>query len=136
MTPAAETKLLALLERIAIALEKGGSGASGAGGGVPSTVEVPFGKNKGKKLGDLTDQQLKFYAFTWVPQTSAQYPKPSPRDQAFSAAAKGEAKRRGLVPDVPEGAESPANAKESPVPPPSPAPSTDSQDLDDDSVPF
>ena len=133
MTPADLAKLLALLERIAVALEKNGPASGGGGGGAPSTAEVPFGKNKGKKLGELTDKQVGFYAFTWVPQTSDAYPKPSPRDLAFSTAAKGEAKRRGLVPDARDGAETASNPTESPVPtPPPPSPL---QDLDDD-VPF
>ena len=133
MSPQSETRLLELLERIAIALEKGGIGASGAGQSAPSTVEVPFGKNKGKKLGELSDPQLIFYAFTWVPQTSEQYPKPSPRDTAFSAAAKGEAKRRGLVPDAQQ---EPENAPNEAQQPPAPRPTPPPQDNIDEDVPF
>lgn len=133
MTPQTETKFLELLTRIAVAVEKIAEGASGAGGGAPSPVEVPFGKNKGKKLGELGDRQVSFYAFTWVPQTSEAYPNPSKRDLAFSAAAKGEAKRRGLVPDAQEGAETSSNATESDHPSRSPAPLPQDKD---DSVPF
>lgn len=133
MTPQNETRLLELLERIAVALEKRPLASSGAGGDAPSAVEVPFGKNKGKKLGELGDRQLSFYAFTWAPQTSEQYPKPSQRDQAFHNAAKGEAKRRGLTPEAGEGPENAPKATEQP-PVSRPAPTT--QENIDEDVPF
>ena len=133
MSPQNEIRLLDLLERIALALEKGGIGQSGAGQSDPSTAEVPFGKNKGKKLGELSDRQVSFYAFTWAPSTSEQYPKPSQRDSAFHSAAKGEANRRGLVPDTQQEPENAPAAKEQP---PAARPTPPPQDNIDEDVPF
>jgi hypothetical protein len=136
MSPQSETKLLELLSRIAVALEKvadGKSGSGQAGQSAPITAEVPFGKNKGKKLCDLGDKQVGFYAFTWTPSTSEAYPKPSQRDQAFKKAAESEAKQRGLVPDDQSGAESAPNPVVRPASSPqTPPPSSN----DDEDLPF
>lgn len=109
MTPKQEESLLTSLNSIDSSLRElvkavhavAAAGAGGGGGAAsgPSTAVVPFGKNKGKALGDLSDRQLSFYAFVWTPQTSEQYPNPSPRDRALKAAAEAEAKRRGLEPE-------------------------------------
>lgn len=36
-------------------------------GGDPGQVEIPFGKNKGKKLGELSANQVRWYAEVWEP---------------------------------------------------------------------
>lgn len=136
MSPKSEIKLLELLSRIAVALEKVVDGQSASGQSAqsaPITAEVPFGKNKGKKLCDLGDKQVGFYAFTWTPSTSPAYPKPSPRDQLFKKAAESEAKRRGLVPDdQPEAESAPNPAVQLPSSLQTPPPSSN----DDEDVPF
>lgn len=48
----------------------------------PSEVELHFGKNKGKKLGQLTARQVKWYAEEWELQDT-----PSPYDHFVKAAA-------------------------------------------------
>ncbi len=48
----------------------------------PSEVVVHWSRNKGKKLGELTSQQLRWYATEWVMQDT-----PSPYDHFLKAAA-------------------------------------------------
>ncbi len=48
----------------------------------PSEVVVHWSRNKGKKLGELTPQQLRWYATEWVMQDT-----PSPYDHFLKAAA-------------------------------------------------
>lgn len=106
MSSETEKALLAVLSDIAgslRAIAQGGGGVATAGGSAPgggdsSRVVVPWGKNKGKTLGELADRSLGFYAFDWVPNVREGYTEPRRADVEFQAAARAEARRRGVKP--------------------------------------
>lgn len=146
MTPETETQFLKALASIAFSLRelveaaKDRPSAAIGQGQAPKSAPpsgsgavVPFGKNKGVALADLADRSLSFYAFKWTPTTSEQYPNPSSRDLAFSNAAKAEAKRRGLLPEAQNEAESTYQAPPLASSPPS-LPSNEPKDEED--LPF
>ena len=142
MTPADLAKLFSLLERIAVALEKGGSGAIGAGGGAGwRAMKVPAWAphNKGAAFGDLDDKGLSFWVSKWFPKpftkTDGSVLPPKSLDVALRRALDEAAKELGwpLPPGFePEGQ---PNAKESPASARSTPPPPDSDD-DSDNVPF
>lgn len=65
----------------------------------PDAIVIPFGKNKGTPLTDLTDAQLRWYAEDWTPRVVGEdgqplNPKWVARDAALKTACKDEQARR------------------------------------------
>jgi hypothetical protein len=143
MAPAELAKLFSLLERIAVALEKGGSGASGGGGGAGwRSMKVPAWAphNKGAAFGDLDDKGLAFWVSRWFPKPFTKSDggalPPKAVDVALRRALDEAAKELGLP--LPPGytPETQPNAKESPVSARSSAPPPQSDDDNDENLPF
>ena len=135
MTPADIAKLLALLERIAVALEKGGSGASGQGGGAGwrSMLVPKWAKfDAGKPFGELNDKGLAFWVSGYVPKRfekrDGTVVPPSAVDVALRKALDQAAKELGLPLPPGYAPETASTPKESAPPPRSPAPSPEIED--------
>jgi hypothetical protein len=86
--------------------------AEGAGyGPAESAMVVPFGRNKGKTLGDLSIEDLNYWANVWEPKPWEKTGKVGPKDTKLKAAAKAMyAARTGgtAKPSVPADLEVPA----------------------------
>lgn len=62
--PAAASPAQAIVEKAQKAYE---NRPAPTDGGNPGDVEIHFGKNQGRKLGDLSKKQVEWYASTWEP---------------------------------------------------------------------
>lgn len=140
MSPQNETRLLELLERIAVALEKGGIGASGAGqsGGWRAMLVPKWAKyDAGKPFGELNDKGLAFWVSGYVPKPfekrDGTVVPPSAVDTALRKALDQAAKELGLP--LPAGYE-PENAPAAKEPAPAPRPAPTSTGEIDEDTPF
>lgn len=143
MSPQNETRLLELLERLVIAVEKSGIGASGAGQSANSggwrAMKVPSWAphNKGVPFGDLDEKGLFFWVSKWFPKpftkTDGSVLPPKSVDVALRKALDQAAKELGMA--LPDGYE-PENAPATKEPAPAPRPAAPPQDNIDEDVPF
>lgn len=136
MSPTGETKLLALLERIAVALESGAAKANTPSGGGWRAVKLPkWPKYDAEKpLGELSDKSLAYWVSTFVPKpwerkSDGKQMPPSAADLALRAALDAAGKELGLP--LPA-AETPTEATE----PAKSSAATASAPVDDEDVPF